>query len=73
MDLIVRVIHRKLKCHFALFCNDCQVEVIWTQFGNGTLRFLCPKCKKRVFAKRGEYGLERAKCYSEFNNSGHQE
>ena len=63
---IVPFVQRGLegKKSFVLVCGDCIKELIYTQFKNGTGRYLCPKCKKHIYVKKGVGGLIQAKGYS---------
>ena len=46
-------------------CEDCRVKLIVSQFGNGVVRFLCPECGGKFYAKEmEEYGLVRDRYYS---------
>ncbi len=49
------------KCH----CSTCGNALIYTDFGNGIKRYLCPICHRKTFVECKDGGLVEAKCYSD--------
>lgn len=37
--------------HIVFLCSNCNKEVILTRFSDGTIRILCPICKKKYLGK----------------------